>query len=80
MDTIEHCNSLLEEFYDSSKELKRTYSYTNSDQVQRWLANASPEKNKVLEKYGYKPKRNSTCPCGSKKKYKNCCYEADKQL
>ena len=38
------------------------------------------EENKVIKKYGYKPKRNAICPCGSKKKYKNCCYNADKQL
>ena len=66
-------------YLHSPQELKRIYG-DPMDNIQRWLANASPEKNKVLEKYGYKPKRNSTCPCGSKKKYKNCCYEADKQL
>lgn len=66
-------------YLPSPQELKRIYG-DPMDNIQRWLANASPEKNKVLEKYGYKPKRNSICPCGSKKKYKNCCYEADKQL
>lgn len=66
-------------YLPSPQELKRIYG-DPMDRIQRWLANASPEKNKVVEKYGYKPKRNSTCPCGSKKKYKNCCYEADKQL
>lgn len=66
-------------YLPSPQELKRIYG-DPMDNIQRWLANASPEKNKVIEKYGYKPKRNSTCPCGSKKKYKNCCYEADKQL
>ena len=66
-------------YLPSPQELKRIYG-DPMDDVQRWLANASPEENKVIKKYGYKPKRNAICPCGSKKKYKNCCYDADKQL
>lgn len=26
------------------------------------------------------PNRNDPCPCGSGKKYKNCCMEIDKQI
>ena len=68
----------------SINEFKRVYGNDPMDKdyadIQKRLANHSPIKSKIKEKYGYKPKRNSICPCGSKKKYKNCCYEADKQL
>lgn len=30
-------------------------------------------------KYHKKVGRNEQCPCGSGKKYKNCCYEKDKK-
>ena len=61
--------------------LKRVYGNDPMDKALGiWLANHSPIKSKIKEKYGYEPKRNSICPCGSRKKYKNCCYEADKQL
>lgn len=62
-----------------SNELKRVYG-DPMDKIQGWLSSHSPEENKVFKKYGYKPKRNAICPCGSRKKYKNCCYDIDKQL
>lgn len=36
-------------------------------------------RNKLITKYGRKITRNEKCPCGSNKKYKNCCLEKDKQ-
>lgn len=70
-------------YLPSPTELKRIYGDPMDEayaDMERWFANHSPIKSKIKEKYGYEPKRNSICPCGSKKKYKNCCYEADKQL
>ena len=34
-----------------------------------------PEKTRtIIRKYNRKVSRNETCPCGSGKKYKNCCH------
>ena len=44
-----------------------------ADEIREQRARESEERRKMLAASGREPERNDACPCGSGKKYKNCC-------
>ncbi len=50
--------------------------YSNAQQ-QGGPQNAKQKKSKLQVAVGKKPARNRECPCGSRKRYKNCCGPSD---
>jgi uncharacterized protein YecA (UPF0149 family) len=55
-----------------AKELEHKRAPAN---VMRWIKNKESQVVKTIV-----PERNDPCPCGSGKKFKNCCFEKLQQI